>query len=352
MCASAVALAALLVQQSLALAEPAPSSPSKVDEAAAATAPPAASSAAPGAPAAPPPSDEVVAEARRRFDRGIELYSDGDFSLALIEFNRAYQLVSNYRVLYNMGQVNLQLGRYADARRALESYLKQGGSEIPQDRATSVQRDLAMLEQRTAFLTVTTSVTGAEILIDDLTVGTTPLSEPLLVDAGVHRISARKPGYLPRGEQITLAGADESTLALTLDLIPQGSKTIVVHERDSGLDERTTWIIVGWSATGVLAASAVVTGFLGKGKANDLKELRVTETNRDDLDSARSSAHTMLLASDILTASALVVGGLSLWATLTPPAKEPEKPTPRPTKAGVDLDVQLGMTEVRLTGRF
>jgi tetratricopeptide (TPR) repeat protein len=346
MYAGVLALAALVVHPSLALAEPA--SPSKADEAAGATAAPAGPDAAPGAAAA---SDEAVIEARRRFDRGIELYADGDFSLALIEFNRAYQLVSNYRVLYNIGQVNLQLGRYADARRALEAYLKQGGPEIPQDRGTSVQRDLAMLEQRTAFLTVTTNVAGAEILIDDLTAGTTPLTEPLLVDAGVHRVSARKPGYLPRGEQITLAGADESTLGLTLDLIPQGSKTIVVRERDTGLDERTTWIIAGWSATGVLAASAVVTGFMGKGKANELKDLRATETNRDDLDSARSSAKTMLLASDILSASAVIVGGLSLWATLTPPS-EPEKPTPRPTKAGVDLGVQLGVTEVRLTGRF
>jgi hypothetical protein len=349
MCAGVVSLAALVVYPSLAIAQAAPARASKVDEAAAATAPPAAAAGA----ALATPSPEAVAEARRRFDRGIELYADGDFSLALIEFNRAYQLVSNYRVLYNMGQVNLQLGRYADARRSLEAYLKQGGSEIPEDRATSVQRDLAMLEQRTAFLTVTTNVPGAEILVDDLTVGTTPLTEPLLVDAGVHRVSARRQGYMPRGEQVTLAGADESTLALTLDLVPQGSKTIVVRERDSAMDERTIWIIAGWSATGVLAASAVITGFMGRGKANDLKDLRATETNRDDLDGARSSAKTMLLASDILTASAVVVGGLSLWATLTPPSKEADKPTPRPTKgAGVDLGLQLGVTEIRLTGSF
>lgn len=349
MCAGVAGLVALLVYPSLAVAQAAPASPNKVDEAAAATAP----SNAPGAaPAAPAPSEEATAEARRRFDRGIELYADGDFALALIEFNRAYQLVSNYRVLYNIGQVNLQLARYADARRALEAYLKQGGGEVPEDRTTSVQRDLAMLEQRTAFLTVTTNVPGSEILIDDLTVGTTPLSEPLLVDAGVHRISARKPGYMPRGQQITLAGADESTLALTLDLIPEGGKTIVVRETEKQMDERTVWLIAGWSTTGVLAASAVVTGFMGKGKSSDLKDLRQTETTREDLDDARSSAKTLLLVSDILTASAVVVGGISLWATLTPPDKEPESPTPRPTKAGVDLGLQVGLSEVRLTGRF
>ncbi|MET0413292.1 MAG: PEGA domain-containing protein [Polyangiaceae bacterium] len=333
---------------SLAVAQAAPASHSKAHDAAAATAAPT----APGAAATPAPSEEVTAEARRRFDRGIELYADGDFSLALIEFNRAFQLVSNYRVLYNIGQVNLQLARYADARRALEAYLKQGGSDVPEDRASSVQRDLAMLEQRTAFLTVTTNVPGAEVLIDDLTVGTTPLTEPLLVDAGVHRISARKPGYMPRGQQVTLAGADETTLAIQLDVIPQGGKTIVLRETETTTDERTVWLIAGWSATGLLAASAVVTGFMGKSKSDDLKDLRETETTREDLDDARSSAKTMLLVSDILTASAVVAGGVSLWFTLTPPDKEPERPMARPTKAGVDLGLQLGLSEVRLTGRF
>src|SRR5688572_14005202 len=43
------------------------------------------------------PVDDTVEEARRRFDRGVRLYAEGDYPLALIEFERAYELVSNYR---------------------------------------------------------------------------------------------------------------------------------------------------------------------------------------------------------------------------------------------------------------
>jgi tetratricopeptide (TPR) repeat protein len=323
--------------------------------------------AAPGAPAGPAsmgggvptpdpgasePSPEVNAEARRRFDRGIEMYADGDFALALIEFNRAYQLVANYRVLYNIGQVNLQLGRYADARRALEAYVKQGGSDVSPERASSVQKDLAMLEQRTAFLTVTTNVPGAEILLDDIKVGIAPLAEPLLVDAGLHRISARKSGYMPKAEQMTLAGADEGSILITLEVVPTSSKTIVVQAAEE--DTRTTLLIAGWSGTGVLAAGAVITGVLGKSKVNDLEEMRATRTTQDELDKKSSSARTMLIASDAMSVGALILGGISLWYTLTPPS-EPEKrqnPGDMGKAAGLDWNVDFGVNDVRVRGTF
>ena len=92
----------------------------------------ASSSSAPSSAAPPPvdaataagPSPEVVTEAKSRFDRGLELYNEGEYPLALIEFTRAYELVPNYRVLYNIGQVGIQLGQYANARRALEEALQ------------------------------------------------------------------------------------------------------------------------------------------------------------------------------------------------------------------------------------
>src|SRR5688500_5007200 len=88
--------------------------------------PPTAAPAAPatGAPAAPAtgaPADDAAdpykVEARQRYDRGIRLYAEGEFALAVIEFERAYTLVPDYRVLYNIGQVRIQLAQYARARK-------------------------------------------------------------------------------------------------------------------------------------------------------------------------------------------------------------------------------------------
>src|SRR6187549_4072881 len=78
--------------------------------------------AAPAASPSAPVSAEVLKEAGERYARGLALYGDGEFLLALVEFERAYQLSNNYKVLYNIGQVRIQLGRYAKAKEALEDY--------------------------------------------------------------------------------------------------------------------------------------------------------------------------------------------------------------------------------------
>src|SRR6187431_3094612 len=77
---------------------------------------------APASASTPSPaiSAEVLKEAGERYARGLSLYGDGEFLLALVEFERAYQLSNNYKVLYNIGQVRIQLGRYAKAKEALE----------------------------------------------------------------------------------------------------------------------------------------------------------------------------------------------------------------------------------------
>jgi tetratricopeptide (TPR) repeat protein len=321
--------------------------------------------AAPSAPVAAAPLDapaagqgsqspEVLLEAKQRFDRGFELYNEGEYPLALIEFNRAYELVPNYRVLYNIGQVCIQLAQYANARRALEEYRTKGGDELPAERREAVARDLAMLDRRTAFLMITTNVPGAEVLVDDVVVGKTPLGPALLVDAGVHRISARLQGYQQRASRVTLAGGDEQTLALTLDIQPEVKPTIVLRDRVDGGAQ--TLMIAGWVTTGALAAGAVITGILGSSEAKELDKLKEeppTDDLAERLDSSKSKAASLFLASDVLSGAAVVVGGLSLWITLDPP--KPKAPADSPVEPGApprDLQVGYQDGQFQLRGSF
>jgi hypothetical protein len=294
-----------------------------------------------------------MAEAKQRFDRGFELYDEGEYPLALIEFNRAYALVPNYRVLYNIGQVCIQLGQYANALRALKDYRQKGGEDLSQERREAVARDLQMLERRTAFLLITTNVPGAEVLLDDVFVGKTPLDPALLVDAGEHRITVRRDGYQPRTSRVTLAGGDEQTLALTLDVQPEDKTTIVLRDRPEQ-DNTQTLIIAGWVSTGALAAGAIVTGLMGASEAKELKRLRGSEPEEDvdlasRLDDSKSKAGTLLLASDIFTGASLIVGGLSLWITLSPPDK-PASTTPSDVALNLRLGYEAG--QLKLDGSF
>jgi tetratricopeptide (TPR) repeat protein len=317
------------------------------------------------APATPAPSTaqaetaaspEVRLEAKQRFDRGFELYEEGEYPLALIEFRRAYELVPNYRVLYNIGQVCIQLAQYANARRALEEYVEKGGDALTPERRAAVKKDLDMLGRRTAFLTVGANVEGAEVLVDDVVVGKTPLGPALLVDAGIHRVTLRRSGYLPKTNTVTLAGGDEQTLGVALELEPEEKQTIVVREQLVE-DRQSTWVIAGWITTGALVAGAVVTGIMGSNEADELEQLRAAYSpDYDDLgrriDDTKSNASTLFLASDVMSGAALIVGGLSLWITLSPPERERPRQPETPPKPAEGMQVGYADGQLRLRGAF
>jgi len=293
--------------------------------------------------AAEPPSEAAIKEARDHYEAGLALYSDGEFQRAAIEFDRAYELVPNYRALYNIGQVRIQLHNYARAMTALRAYLKEGGDNISADRKKSVADDLEMLSTRTALLTVETNEEGAEIIVDGEVAGTSPLPEPLLLDTGDHRIGARKPGFVPRENSITLASRD--TLSMRIELQKEeASKPVVFVAPTAPATDRTAWIWGTWSATAALAVGAGVTGGLGIKAANELDDKRSTlGTTRDELDSAQSRAQTLLNTSTVLGVGAVVTGTIALYLTLSKPS--PEKPKKR-------ASLRVGPTSIDLIGQF
>ena len=79
-------------------------------------------------------SDDATKEAIGRFKRGLELYKDGAFAAALIEFRKAYEIAPNYRVLYNIGQVCSEMQDYVCAVRSFDAYLAQATDLTPERR--------------------------------------------------------------------------------------------------------------------------------------------------------------------------------------------------------------------------
>lgn len=302
-----------------------------------------------------PAATVKMKEAKQRFDRGLAFYRDGDPDLALIEFNRAYELVPNYRVLFNIGQVSIQLGQYANARRALEQYLREGGEVLAPERREEVQKDLEMLGRRTALLRVNSDVVGAEILVDDILMGRVPLSAPLLVDAGVHRVVLRLPGYDAQIRRITLAGGDESQVAPPFVKRVTAPPVIVVREQDDDGVHQDNLLMSGWVVTGVLTAGAVVTGIMGWGERQQLQELKTADASsnpelRTSLNDAQAKGNALFLAADVLTAAAIVTGGLSLWMTLG----SEEGGGAEQRDKGPESGLQLGYNQrqIKLRGSF
>ncbi len=209
--------------------------------------------------------DPVLQEAGERFDRGVAFYDEGDFGAALAEFLRAYELTEHWGVLYNLGQVSSALNRHAEALRYFESYLADGGAEIDAGRRSEVEESIGALRSRLATLTVTVDVDGAEILLDDEIVGTTPLAEPIYVSSGPHVVVARHPEHGSERRAVTLASETTETVAFELvqpvvePPVGPGASPVVGQEEEWSIAEQWWfWTILGVAVAGGAATAGVL----------------------------------------------------------------------------------------------
>jgi hypothetical protein len=156
----------------------------------------------------------VKAEARERFDTGLHLFEKGENAGALAEFKRAYQLIPNPVVLYNMGLVYAAMNRPVDSLDALTQFLAEPGAAgaAAKKHATDVR---AEQEKRIAQLVVLTDH-PATVEVDGVEVGHTPLSKPIRVASGSHVVAVEAPGFLGSRREVTLAGQLTETIAMSM----------------------------------------------------------------------------------------------------------------------------------------
>ena len=265
-------------------------------------------------------------EAKSHFLRAVDLFHEADFRAALIEFQRAYDAAPNYKVLYNLGQTSLELQDYAGALKAFRGYLDGGGREIPAARRTQVEADLKRLESRVARVEISVNVEGADVTVDDVSVGKSPLPQAVLVGAGRRKIAATKAGLSTATRVVDVAGGDKPKVSL--ELVEQTPQVITVTTQPDGtttqkivpippqVTTRTTtgpstafWI--GVATTGVLAAGTGVLGGLALG-AKSTFDSRVQQVGvtTQQVDDARNQTRGFALATDI-------VGGVTIAAAIT-----------------------------------
>jgi Tfp pilus assembly protein PilF len=264
--------------------------------------------------ALPPSSGVAVAqadeEASTRFKRGLQLFDEGDYALAIVEFERAYQLAPNYRALYNIGLVNVQLARYADATRIFEQYLRDGGADVPPARKAEVVKTLAELKLRTSTVDVSVNAAGAEVSLDGKPLDAGSFHAPTLIDAGEHTFRATASGFQPGYRTITLAGGDVASVRLQLVAI-EPLRVDVPREPARSV------FVPGFIATGVFAAGAIVSGSIMLAARSRLNsEQNTVGSSQAQRSSSASEVNTAAAVADVCTGLALVSGGVSLYLSL------------------------------------
>src|SRR5580658_1502925 len=155
--------------------------------------------------------------AHEHYEKGLAAFDDERFQEAADQFEAAYRSSPAFAVLYNIGRVNVALGRSVEAVQAFEKYLAQGAAAVAPERRKEVTAEIDRQRARIGALTIRTVPASVDVRVDGKLIGKTPLAEPILVTAGTHTIEALVSGYTPQLRELKVEGTARIELELRLD---------------------------------------------------------------------------------------------------------------------------------------
>ncbi len=218
---AALLLAALLTSQTV-MAQPRPAAP---------------------APTAPTPATDVQSTlpdpARHAWDTAKQLADANDYKGALVEFNRAFDLSQNPRVLYNVGVVEKLLTHYARAVAAWNRELTEGAGKLTPGEVVELKNAIAIVQQFVTSIDVTANESDATLFIDDYAVGKTPFTGPVAIDVGKHTLKLTKTGFVDAVQQVEVASGQKTPVTFKIE--PQ-NKTALVSVTVGGAPTATVFI--------------------------------------------------------------------------------------------------------------
>jgi len=190
--AFSLALAAVLVTESIALAQARP-------------------------PAAPDVRSQLAGDARKAWDAAKELADDNNFAGALVEFHKAQQLSGNPRIGLNIGLTEKALLHYARAIDAWQHELDEASATLAAAEVAELKNAIEVVRRYVTSITVSANQDGATLTVDDQFAGTTPLAGPVRIDVGKHRLRLAKPGFTAVERDVDVASGPTTAVSLHLE---------------------------------------------------------------------------------------------------------------------------------------
>lgn len=196
-------------------------------------------------------------QARDAYDKGTELFQDGDYAGAARAFRRANELKPNWKILYNVGQAEAAAKHHGLALEAFERYLAEGGDDIAAARRDEVLEEVRRLRDMVGALKVD-APDGSLVIVDGIERGRTPLSGTLMVAAGIEH-------------SVSITQGDQTVLERTVKV--SGGQILVVGSGGEGVE--AAGATAGAEDTGATDDSAVGAGDVAGGDDGPSSGLRI-----------------------------------------------------------------------------
>jgi hypothetical protein len=164
--------------------------------------------AAPAAAQAPGAEDPITASARARFKEGVDFYDKGEYDQARASFLQAYALKKHPAVLLNLAWSCLKSGHSLEGKKYFEQFLAESTNITDKQRAdandglTQARGKLARIEIQ--------ATSGTDVTIDGDHIGTAPLSDAVVVEAGAHTVKFKGPDGSSDTQSVSVLGGQKA----------------------------------------------------------------------------------------------------------------------------------------------
>jgi hypothetical protein len=149
--------------------------------------------------------DATVAMARERFKEGVSYFDQKQYDKARAAFLQAYALKKHPAVLLNLAQSELRSGHEAEAAKHFAAYQRES-KDASDTEKQAADAGLTAAKVVVAEVELSVSERGAEIYVDGVLEGNSPLPGALYVTPGSHDFEARKDGKTTSTQLNTIAG--------------------------------------------------------------------------------------------------------------------------------------------------
>ncbi len=204
------------------------------------------------------PSSEL-SEAKRHFDEGRALFAAHDYRAAIREFELAVAIAPSADLWFDIGRAHDELMEREAAIEAYERYLHDRVDARDRD---EVSKRIAVLKRQVeekraerpsaagaGTLRVNVGTPGALVMVDGHFVGHAPLTEPLVLSPGRHRLGVTESGYVPFQAEVQV---EPGTLTSAYAALSARSEVRAVQRA-----RVWTWILASVAGAGLVTSAGL-----------------------------------------------------------------------------------------------
>ncbi len=141
-----------------------------------------------------------------------------DWAKALEEFRAANALEKTPESMEGIANAEHELGHVPQAYEAYEDFLNTYSAKLPGPKKVAAEKRLKELGEKTGAFAIDVNGAGAEIFLDDKSLGKSPLAKPVRVLSGPHRVRVHKDGFLPWEQAPNAPAQAQTAVAVKLEV--------------------------------------------------------------------------------------------------------------------------------------